>query len=78
LCGSALAQHDGWSLIVTAPQNLREGRNALTFRPLGPPTDVEAERVEWVPIASAPALIAWGEIVSSSTMTGLLYLMMTG
>lgn len=45
---------------------------------VGPPTDVEAERVEWVPIASAPALIGRGEIVSSSTMTGLLYLMTTG
>jgi 8-oxo-dGTP pyrophosphatase MutT (NUDIX family) len=45
---------------------------------VGPPTDVEAERIEWVPIASALALIARGEIVSSSTMTGLLYLMTTG
>ncbi|MCW2912649.1 MAG: hydrolase [Actinomycetia bacterium] len=45
---------------------------------IGPPTDVEAERVEWVPVASAPELIARGEIVSSSTMAGLLYLMTTG
>jgi 8-oxo-dGTP pyrophosphatase MutT (NUDIX family) len=42
---------------------------------VGPPVDVEAERIEWVPIADAPALIARGEVTSASTMAGLLYLM---
>lgn len=41
---------------------------------VGPPTDVEAQRIEWVPLARAPELIARGEIASASTATALLYL----
>lgn len=46
---------------------------------IGPPADeIEAERVEWVPLETAPQLIARGEVNSASTMAGLLYLMATG
>ncbi|WP_242894926.1 NUDIX hydrolase [Actinomadura litoris] len=44
--------------------------------PAGPPSDPsESERVEWVPLADVPGLIAAGEIVSGTTMAALLYLM---
>jgi 8-oxo-dGTP pyrophosphatase MutT (NUDIX family) len=42
---------------------------------VGEPTDVEAERIEWVPLASVPELVARGEIGAGSTMAALLYLM---
>ena len=42
---------------------------------VGDPTDVEAERIEWVPLASVPALAARGEIGSSSSLAALLYLL---
>jgi 8-oxo-dGTP pyrophosphatase MutT (NUDIX family) len=45
---------------------------------VGAPTDVEAERVEWVPLSAAPELIARGEIGSAATMCALLYLVATG
>ncbi|HEX2312707.1 MAG TPA: NUDIX hydrolase [Thermomonospora sp.] len=41
----------------------------------GEPTDVEAERIEWVPLASVPDLVARGEIGAGSTVAALLYLM---
>jgi hypothetical protein len=41
---------------------------------VGEPTDVEAERIEWVPLASVPELAARGEIGSGSTLAGLLLL----
>ncbi|KAB2378095.1 NUDIX hydrolase [Actinomadura montaniterrae] len=41
---------------------------------VGEPTDVEAERIEWVPLASVPELAARGEIGSGSTLSGLLFL----
>jgi len=41
---------------------------------VGEPTDVEAERIEWVPLARALELVASGQVVSASTMAGLLYL----
>ncbi|WP_433323440.1 NUDIX hydrolase [Spirillospora sp. CA-294931] len=41
---------------------------------IGEPTDVEAERIEWVPLADVPGLAARGEIGSASTLAGLLYL----
>ncbi|WP_242900838.1 NUDIX hydrolase [Actinomadura terrae] len=42
----------------------------------GRPSDPsEAERVEWVPLADVPGLIAAGRIVSAATMAALLYLM---
>ena len=45
---------------------------------VGAPTDVEAERIEWVPLNATPELIARGEIGSASTMCALLYLVATG
>jgi 8-oxo-dGTP pyrophosphatase MutT (NUDIX family) len=45
---------------------------------IGEPTDVEAERVEWVPLADAAELVGGGHVVSASTMAGLLYLMSAG
>jgi 8-oxo-dGTP pyrophosphatase MutT (NUDIX family) len=45
---------------------------------VGAPTDVEAERIEWVPLASVPARAARGEIGSASTLAGLLYLVTAG
>ncbi|WP_067803837.1 NUDIX hydrolase [Actinomadura formosensis] len=45
---------------------------------VGEPADVEAERIEWVPLASVPALAARGEIGSASTLAGLLYLAAVG
>ncbi|MDL4812919.1 NUDIX hydrolase [Actinomadura opuntiae] len=41
---------------------------------IGEPTDVEAERIEWVPLESVPELAARGEIGSGSTLSGLLFL----
>ncbi|WP_131740888.1 NUDIX hydrolase [Actinomadura roseirufa] len=41
---------------------------------VGEPTDVEAERIAWVPLSAALDLAARGEIGSGSTLCGLLYL----
>jgi 8-oxo-dGTP pyrophosphatase MutT (NUDIX family) len=48
--------------------------HATGATPAGPPTDVEAERIEWVSLALVPELIARGEMTSASTATALLYL----
>jgi 8-oxo-dGTP pyrophosphatase MutT (NUDIX family) len=40
-----------------------------------PQDEFESSRVEWVPLASVPDLIAKREIVSTSTMTALLHLL---
>lgn len=45
---------------------------------VGEPTDVEAERIEWVPLADVPGLAARGEIGSGSSLSGLLYVMAGG
>lgn len=45
--------------------------------PVGPPTDVEAERVAWVPLSDAPAMITRGEIGSAATAAALLMLLTT-
>ncbi|MBW8482815.1 NUDIX hydrolase [Actinomadura parmotrematis] len=45
---------------------------------VGEPTDVEAERIAWVPLAGVPDLAARGEIGSGSTLAGLLYLLAAG
>ncbi|MBC6463204.1 NUDIX hydrolase [Actinomadura sp. HBU206391] len=44
---------------------------------VGEPTDVEAERIEWVPLSAAPELIARGDVGSASTASALLYLLTT-
>ncbi len=46
---------------------------------LGEPTETtEVERMEWVPLASVPGLIAAGEIWNSGTLVALLRLLMPG
>ncbi|GAA3752970.1 8-oxo-dGTP pyrophosphatase MutT (NUDIX family) [Spinactinospora alkalitolerans] len=40
-----------------------------------PEEDWEAERIDWVPLARVPELIAERELVSGTTMNALLYLM---
>jgi len=42
---------------------------------VGEPTDVEAERIEWVPLERVPELAARGQIGAGSTLAALLYLM---
>ncbi len=42
---------------------------------VGDPTDVEAERVEWVPLASVPDLAARGEVGSAAALSALLYVL---
>jgi hypothetical protein len=43
---------------------------------IGRPADAfESTRIEWIPLAEAPAMIAKREIVSASTMAALLYLL---
>ena len=42
---------------------------------VGEPTDVEAERIEWVPLSATPDLIARSELGSASTAAALLYLL---
>lgn len=44
---------------------------------VGEPTDVEAERIEWVPLTDVPALIEAGRIGSASTAAALLMLLAT-
>ncbi|MUN37257.1 NUDIX hydrolase [Actinomadura litoris] len=41
---------------------------------IGKPTDVEAERIEWVPLADVPELAARGEFGSAVALGALLYL----
>jgi 8-oxo-dGTP pyrophosphatase MutT (NUDIX family) len=42
---------------------------------VGEPTETtEADRLEWVPLASVPGLIAKGEVSNSGTLVALLYL----
>lgn len=45
---------------------------------IGEPTDVEAERIEWVPLSRVPELVAQGEIGSASTAAALLLLIAQG
>jgi hypothetical protein len=41
----------------------------------GPPeADFEAERMDWIPLADAPALIAGGQVRDASTAAALLWL----
>jgi hypothetical protein len=41
----------------------------------GPPeADFEAERIEWIPLSDAPALIAGGQVKDASTAAALLWL----
>ncbi|MFC5187156.1 NUDIX hydrolase [Actinomadura harenae] len=41
---------------------------------IGPPTEAwESERIEWLPLADVPGLIAQGEITSGTTVAALLF-----
>lgn len=43
---------------------------------IGPPTDInEAERIEWIPLASIRDRIAAGEIVGAASLVGLLHVL---
>jgi len=44
----------------------------------GPPADaIESDRIEWVPLAKIPSLIAARDLTAANTITGLLLLMRT-
>ncbi|MEF2529965.1 MULTISPECIES: NUDIX domain-containing protein [Streptomyces] len=46
-------------------------------RRIGGPTERnESDRLEWIPLAEVPGLIARGEIVSSATLVGVLALLL--
>ncbi|MQY09038.1 NUDIX hydrolase [Actinomadura macrotermitis] len=45
---------------------------------VGEPTDVEAERIEWVPLERVPGLAVRGEIGSATTLAALLLIGATG
>ena len=45
---------------------------------IGPPQDdYESDRIDWVPLAGIPGLVARGEIVSGTTLAALLYVYAT-
>lgn len=65
----ALRQHSG---LTDAAVHIFVAREAI-YR--GPPVaDFEAERIEWIPLAQAPALIADGQVNDASTTAALLWL----
>jgi len=58
------------------PDRLR-GTVFVTRRAIrrGPPeADFEAERIEWIPLTDAPALISGGQVKDASTAAALLWL----
>ncbi|GII92934.1 NUDIX hydrolase [Sinosporangium siamense] len=83
-------EETGWrpgplrKLLYTQPTNGISDAAHHIFRAdtathLGPPSEKwEADRVEWVPLADIPSLIASRSIVSGTTLAALLYLMVAG
>jgi 8-oxo-dGTP pyrophosphatase MutT (NUDIX family) len=81
----ALAE-SGWEAIEPTPLLTLRQHSGLTDAAVhvfvtgqaihrGPPeADFEATRIEWIPLADAPALIADGEVKDASTATALLWL----
>jgi ADP-ribose pyrophosphatase YjhB (NUDIX family) len=81
----ALAE-SGWEAIAPRPLLTLQQNGGLTDSAVhifvtreaihhGPPeADFEAERIEWLPLADAPALIASGEVRDASTAAALLWL----
>jgi ADP-ribose pyrophosphatase YjhB (NUDIX family) len=81
----ALAE-SGWEAIAPRPLLTLQQNAGLTDSAVhvfvsreamhrGPPeADFEAERIEWLPLADAPALIARGEVRDASTAAALLWL----
>jgi 8-oxo-dGTP pyrophosphatase MutT (NUDIX family) len=59
--------------MVDTPHTVYLGRGAVK---VGEPTDLEeAGRVDWVPLAAVPDLVAKGQILGSGSLVGLLYLL---
>lgn len=59
--------------MVDSPHEIFVGRGA---KRVGDPTDVEeAGRVEWVPLADIPGLMARGELMGSGTLVALLHVL---
>ncbi|MBX6723222.1 MAG: NUDIX hydrolase [Dactylosporangium sp.] len=59
--------------MVDTPHTVYVGRGAVQ---VGEPTDLEeAGRVDWVPLAAVPNLVAKGQILGSGSLVGLLYLL---
>ncbi len=81
----ALAE-SGWEAVAPQPLLTLQQNSGLTDSAVhvfvtrqaihrGPPAaDFEAERIEWVPLADGPALIAGGQVKDASTATALLWL----
>jgi 8-oxo-dGDP phosphatase len=68
-------------LVISQPSNGSVDSRHHLFRAygaehVGPPTDItEAERIEWVPLATVRDLIAQEKIVSGTTLIGLLHVL---
>jgi hypothetical protein len=79
---AALAAGPPRLLVASQPSNGSVDSVHYLFRAdgaryAGPPSDrTEAERIEWIPLASIPGLIDRGAIVSGPTLIALLYLLM--
>lgn len=85
----ALAE-SGWEAIAPQPLLTLRQNSGLTDSAVhvfvtrqaihhGPPeADFEAERIEWIPLADAPELIARGEVRDASTAAALLWLQAGG
>lgn len=59
--------------MVDSPHEIFVGRGATQ---VGEPTDVEeAGRVEWVPLADIPSLMAEGKLMGSGTLVALLHVL---
>jgi ADP-ribose pyrophosphatase YjhB (NUDIX family) len=81
----ALAE-SGWEAIAPRPLLTLQQNSGLTDSAVhifvtrqaidrGPPeADFEAERIEWIPLTDAPALIAAGQVKDASTAAALLWL----
>lgn len=82
----ALAE-SGWEAIAPRPLLTLRQNGGLTDSAVhifvtgeavhrgAPEADFEAERIEWVPLSDAPAMIASGEVKDASTATALLWLL---
>jgi ADP-ribose pyrophosphatase YjhB (NUDIX family) len=81
----ALAE-SGWEALAPQPLLTLQQNSGLTDAAVhvfvtrqairrGPrQADFEAERIEWIPLADAPALIAGGQVKDASTAAALLWL----
>ncbi|MEV6984100.1 hypothetical protein AB0M95_22970 [Sphaerisporangium sp. NPDC051017] len=59
------------SALVSAEHIVFLGRGAeLVGEPVG---EVEADRLEWIPMSEIPGMIARGDVWNSGVLVGLLY-----